>query len=448
MSARFLRCFFLVLSIQSISLWAQLTVSTLRGTATDQSGAVVVNARIRVVHQETNLTREVDTNDNGDFEILDLPRGEYRLTATRAGFKTFVADNVVLESSQVRRIDVSFEVGAASVEVTVRADAAVISTESGKISTTFEKQRFEEMPLIGDGRTPTAVLVSLPMIQNSGGVYSVQFACQPQSQIQNSEDGHTNDGQGNKVNNYHNIQEVVAVAVNNTAEFARVGYFDMTTKSGTNKLHVELDFWHQNSSLGARDFFATGKPVAKAHTIIANAAGPIRKDKTFFYVAYTAQRWPGGIFYTRNVPTNQMRAGDFSELLPGSRPVIVKDPLNNVPFPGNIMPASRFNGVSSKVQSAYLPPPDQGGPHDQARNFGYLFPYPGDVRWWDYITGRIDHKLTDKNTIHGRLSMNWSRYVRYIDYPALIRTRTRPNSHLTIEDTHVFSPELVNTARF
>jgi Carboxypeptidase regulatory-like domain len=195
--------------LASGSLWAQLTVSTLRGTATDQSGAVVVNAEIRVVHLGTNLSRTVATNENGDFELVDLPRGEYRLTATRAGFKTFVADNVVLESSQVRRIDVSFEVGAASVEVTVRADAAVIATESGKISTTFEKQRFEEMPLIGDGRTPTAVLVSLPMIQNSGGVYSVQFAGQPQSQIQTGEDGHTNDGQGNQANNYHDIQEVV-----------------------------------------------------------------------------------------------------------------------------------------------------------------------------------------------------------------------------------------------
>jgi Carboxypeptidase regulatory-like domain/TonB dependent receptor-like, beta-barrel len=434
--------------IPCASLWAQLTVSTIRGTATDQSGSVVVGAQIRVVHQATNSNREVTTNENGDFEFLDLPRGEYRLTATQPGFKTFVADNILLESSQVRRINVAFELGTTNVEVSVRADAALIATESGKISTTFEKQRFEEMPLIGDGRTPTAVLISLPMIQNAGGVYSVQFAGQPQSQIQTGEDGHTNDGQGNQANNYHDIQEVVAVAVNNTAEFARVGYFDMTSKSGTNKFHAELDFWHQNSSLNARDFFATVKPVAKAHTIIASATGPIIKDRTFFYVAYTAQRWPGGIFYTRNVPTNQMRAGDFSELLEGSRPVTVRDPLNNTAFPGNVIPTSRFNPVSLKVQNDYMPPPNQGGPHDQARNFGYNFPYPGDVRWWDYITGRVDHKFSNKNTIHGRLSMIWGRYIRYIDYPALIRTRTRPNLHTTIEDTHVFSPTLVNTARF
>src|SRR5690242_16775721 len=95
--SRFFHFSLLAFSIQSFCLWSQLTVSTLRGTATDQSGAVVVGARIRAVNLETNLSREVDTNDNGDFEIVDLPRGPYRLTASRAGFKTFVADNVVLE---------------------------------------------------------------------------------------------------------------------------------------------------------------------------------------------------------------------------------------------------------------------------------------------------------------------------------------------------------------
>src|SRR4051812_29560128 len=88
-------------------MWSQLTVSTLRGTATDQTGAVVAGAEIKVVAAATNFTRSVMTNDNGDFEILDLPRDSYRLTATRAGFRTFVAENVMLESSQVRRVDVA-----------------------------------------------------------------------------------------------------------------------------------------------------------------------------------------------------------------------------------------------------------------------------------------------------------------------------------------------------
>src|SRR5206468_8361942 len=71
--------------------------------------------------------------------------------------------------------------------------------------------------------------------------------------IQGGQDGHTNDGSTNQINNYHDIQEVVAVAVNNSAEFARVGYYDMTTKAGGNKLHVDLAYWHQNSSLRSEE---------------------------------------------------------------------------------------------------------------------------------------------------------------------------------------------------
>ena len=206
------RLFLLAGLVPAIALWSQLTVSTLRGTATDQSGAVVVGAKITAVHLDTNLTREVETNENGDFEIPDLHRGVYRLTATHPGFKNFVADNVVLESSQIRRINISFELGAVGAEVTVRADAAVITTENAKIQSEFVKERFEETPVIGDARNPIGVLSTLPLVQNAGGIYSLKFAGQPTSQIQEGIDGHTSDGVNNQVSNIHDVQEVVAVA--------------------------------------------------------------------------------------------------------------------------------------------------------------------------------------------------------------------------------------------
>src|SRR5215467_1500181 len=144
---RFCRVLLLVGITPAVVTLAQLTVSTLRGTATDPTGAVVPNARITAINQETNLTRVVVTTENGDYEILDLPRGSYRLTVTHPGFKTFVAENVVLESSQVRRVNIALELGSAGTEVTVHSDAAVIATETGKIQETFEKKRFEDLPL-------------------------------------------------------------------------------------------------------------------------------------------------------------------------------------------------------------------------------------------------------------------------------------------------------------
>ncbi len=106
-----LRCICAASLLGPAVLSAQLTVSIIRGTATDPSGAAVANAVITIVNTDTGLKRETTTNTAGDYELPDLPRGRYKLTATAAGFRGFTANDVVLESTQVRRINVPFEIG-------------------------------------------------------------------------------------------------------------------------------------------------------------------------------------------------------------------------------------------------------------------------------------------------------------------------------------------------
>src|SRR2546425_38691 len=130
---------------------AQTSFSTIRGAVKDPTGAAVSGAEMNLVHLETNLTRAAQSNESGDFEFPDLQRGTYRLTARRPGFRTFVADNIILESSQIRRIDVGLELGEVASEVTVTADAAVISTESAKITGQFTAKRVDDAPIVGDG---------------------------------------------------------------------------------------------------------------------------------------------------------------------------------------------------------------------------------------------------------------------------------------------------------
>src|SRR5437870_1194655 len=84
----------------SATLLGQSDLSTIRGTATDSAAAIIANADIKLVETETNFTRSVMTDDVGNYEIPYLRRGTYRLTASRAGFATFVADNIILESNQ------------------------------------------------------------------------------------------------------------------------------------------------------------------------------------------------------------------------------------------------------------------------------------------------------------------------------------------------------------
>src|SRR5436190_6289112 len=194
----------LILSLFSVcaTLMAQLTLSTIRGTAADPSGAVITGAEITVINLQTNEKRTVKTNENGDFEIPDLYRGSYRLSATQAGFKTFVADNVLLEGQQVRRVNVAFEVGSVGTEVTVTAGAQVLQTDTSRIQGALNTAKHFDTPWVGAEATldPSLFITTQPMISQTSGVWSSQWAGQSSSQVQEGQDGHTNDNAVNQLN--------------------------------------------------------------------------------------------------------------------------------------------------------------------------------------------------------------------------------------------------------
>jgi hypothetical protein len=429
-------------------LVAQLALSTIRGAVKDPSGSAVVGAEIRITNLRTNIQRTTATNESGDFEIPDLGSGVYRLTATSPGFGTFVADNIILESSQIRRIDVNFEVAAVASEVTVQADAAVITTDTAKLQSAFTAKRFEEAPWIGDGRNGHMVFITLPTVQSTSGIYGIQLAGLPGGQIQMAVDGVATDGAGYQGSYVHHMQEVSVVTANNTAEYPRAGFISLLTKGGTNSFHGQASYWHQSSSLAARDFFAARKPQTLFHTMQAQLSGPVRRDKTFFLFSWMGQRWPGSSFYLRDVPTNRMRQGDFSELLAAARPVTLRDPTTGNPFPGNVIPASRQNPTALRVVDKYLPAPNLGAAGALANNFGFEFPRPTDLFRVDSYNSRIDHQISPNNTIFGRVLYDTPLYVLAGNFPGLGWTRVRKNLNIMIQDTHIFSPAVVNTLRF
>src|SRR6266566_2152564 len=427
----------------------QLTLSTVRGAATDPTGAVVAKAAISLTNIETNAKREVLTGETGDFEIPDLQRGTYRLTATASGFKTFIADQIILEGSQIRRINVTLEVGGVGTEVTVVAGAAVIQTDTAKIQTDVNTSKHFDNPWVGGMATldPSLFITTAPMVSQTNGVWSSQWAGHSSTQVQEGQDGHTNDNAVNQLNDILDAQEITVVTVNNTAEFARVGYMNLVTKSGTNEFHGQAAYWNQNSALGARQFFDDSKTKVLIHTASASAAGPAIKNKLFFYASGNILYIPSKQFYLRDVPTNQMRNGDFSQLLAQKTPIVIKDPLNGQPFPNNIIPASRISAVSQAVNQTYLPAPNRGGPDSLASNYGFTFPFPQDYHLRKDFTQRIDYQISSKNRLMGRVIEDWGLYVLPTNYPAFSWTRVRFNIHTVVEDTHIFSPTLVNTAR-
>ncbi len=428
--------------------FAQTDLSTIRGTASDQSGAAVPSAKIVVTDVATNISRETVTTSDGVYEIPYLTPGTYRLTATGSGFKTFVAENLRLTSRETRRIDVVFELGAVTSEVTVSANAAVINTEGSQISSGFTRTSFQDSPM-AIGYFPQAVMLTLPGVQSQAGGWSLRMAGQPSAQISEGLDGVPSDGPVNLVQNMNDFSDLQAVGVNNSAEFSRVSNFAMTGRSGTNDLHGRVFYELMSSALNARGFFDTKKAANHWHNGGANLAGPIFKNRTFFYGAYYIERLPGGMFYNRTVPIDSFRGGDFSFLQAQATPVTIKDPLTSQPFPNNVIPASRINSTSQKIQENYYPKANQGAANLQSNNYGFLFPWPSDLYKWDSTTDRIDHKINDQNTIFGRYINRVTPYVLAGSFPNYGQwTRKRWHHSIVVSDTHVFSPTLVNTLRW
>ncbi len=436
----------------SAALLAQSDKSTIRGTVTDPTGAVVPKVEIVATEIATNtIARTVLSDENGNYEIADLKPGTYRLKADAAGFRGFVAENLLLDAAQVRRVDIVFQVGSTTETVTVTAGAAVITTESGMLSGTITAQNFKDSPHVNPYPSVYAMLTTVPGIQGSG--WQVRVSGQAPSQMSQGFDGIENDRYGGNTNNTAFYEEVQVSTANSTADNARLSSFNMTSKRGANMFHGGVFYKHFNSALNARNFFDPGKTPFIQHEWQAEASGRIWSDRTFFYASWFAHRMPLGTFKNATVPSLPMRRGDFRQFnLPSQ---VIQDPLaaanasgNRSPFPNQMIPASRFNEVSRKTQDTYLPEPNRGDPNIYTtNNFGFIHPFHYDFYQGDWPFFRVDHNITADNTLYVRFLRGRFPYILDRNLPKFTWTRLRDHRQWAISDTHVFSPTMVNTFR-
>ncbi len=217
-----------------------------------------------------------------------------------------------------------------------------------------------------------------------------------------------------------------------------------SSKSGGNNLHGAVFYYLGSSRLRARSPFSLTVPFRDDDDYGASVGGPIIKNRTFFHSMY--ERFPMRMETVLNtsVPTMRMREGDFSALLPGR---VIRDPLNGQPFADNVIPQNRLNPVSLKVQERFYPPPNSGTPGSYQSNFRDTLP----STWFKtQIETRIDHKLTNENSMFGRVMWNrggWESQSEAV--PTFPYTRgVRSTTVVTISDTHIFTPSLINEFRF
>ena len=314
--------------------------SSIEGTVTDASGAVVADVNIRAVNESTGLEFATKTSVNGYYRVPTLPAGQYRVEASKEGFDTAVQSGVILEVAKVQAVPLQLRVGQVTTKVNVTEAPPIVETSEAVISELTTAQQVLALPL--GGRNALNVIAQTPGVTGSGlvsdraGANDIFNAANAPSVTANGQRGSSNgfyiddtsvndnpDGGSAKLSpNVESIQEI-RVSVNNySAQYGRNSSIltQMTTKSGTNQIHGSLFEYHTDNKLTARNVFQntpnpiTGRiiPVSRRNEFGGSVGLPIRRDHTFVFGSYdqlkSAQAFSGT--YTVETPdfTNFMQS--------------------------------------------------------------------------------------------------------------------------------------------
>ncbi|MCC6586188.1 MAG: carboxypeptidase regulatory-like domain-containing protein [Bryobacterales bacterium] len=441
-----------VLFLWPVAASAQATFGTITGTVTDSTGSVVPKTVITVTNEGTNLTRTVATGEDGNYSIPNLNAGNYRVQAKAAGFKTSTTQGIGLEALRTVRVDIRLEVGEVGTEVTVQGTAPVIETDTASIAAVRTGKDLNDLPLnirstvsgTGDSGLYRYVFMTPTGGQGGGSRFSLGGARGSQNYFNVDGISSNSPAFGNSIGpaepSFESIQEVRFEIVNNKAEFGEVANITAITKSGTNDIHGALFWYHENSALNARPFFATTKGQNIRNNFGASVGGPIAHNKLFYFGTFEGERQRQPAIIAPNVPTLAMRAGDFS-----AAGVTLRNPFTGQPFPGNVIPSSLINQGALSWQNRFYPNPNFGLPN--STNGNYRETVPQQLRH-DQFDLRVDYAIRSNNTLYARVS--YKRSVPHVldgGLPAETtgyRIQTRMARQVAVSDTWTISPRLIN----
>jgi hypothetical protein len=435
---------------------SQTTFATITGTVVDPTGGVVANAAVEATHLETNIKTRTTSNESGNYTLAQLREGTYELRAQAPGFKEFVAQNIVLVARDIRRVDVTLQVGAVDTRVEVSAGATLIETETARIGETQDAYALKSLPL--NTRGIWAFLALAPNVLQAGAGSTIRFAGSRGNQSHWSIDGTTmSDGVdetqiGPLANYIESFQEIKIDVSNNTAEFGTIGQVTMISKSGTNELHGNVFDYYSTPWFRARNPFALVRGSGISHTPGGSVGGPVYlpkvydgRNRTFFFFSFETSRGsPVEQFLNPTVPLPAWRAGDFSGLN-----ATIYDPTTGQPFPGNRIPGNRINPVSRMIQDRFYPMPNFGDPNVfSSQNYRESKIRPRDPS--TYWTTRGDHRFSEKDAVFGRFTFQRLFNRTYEGNLPTIgrRFQQRDNRASTVSYTHTFNPNLLNEFRW
>jgi hypothetical protein len=371
-----------MLLVTSASGFAQFDSAAVSGAIRDSSGAVLPGVTVTLTNVGNGVRRDATTNDTGLYTFPNVPVGDYRVSAALQGFKTITQDGVRVSSSQNIRVDMQMEVGAVSEVITVQAATTMVDT--AVLARTVRAEQIAEAPLSGRRPTQVAQLVPGAVGGNLGNfpTATATFATGITSinggradEFMATVDGAPSirvraaGGFTMGMQNMDTVEEVQVLTTNYQAEFGRssAGQLRIVTKSGTQAFHGNA-FWNgQNDALDentwARQRAGLPKTPHEWNAYGFTVGGPIyipgrfndSRQKLFFFLGEEWIRDRSVENQTGIVPTEAMRNGDFSALLPGR---VIRNPVTGQPFPNNQIPKEMISPNGRALLNAFpLPIP-------------------------------------------------------------------------------------------
>jgi hypothetical protein len=451
---------FILLSFATAQVALSQVTGSLSGAITDPTGAAVTGVNVTVLNVNTGVSRMTETDATGHFQMLSLPVGQYELRARKGGFKEEVRTGIRLVVGQEATLDMSLHVGDVRETVAVNADASLVGVTAADISGLVGEAQVKDLPL--NGRSFDQLLTLNPGIVNftsskTGGIGASNstvgnnFAVSGNRPQQNLFLVNGIEFTGAAENNMQpggTSQELLGVDAVREFNVLRDSYGAdygkrpgaqvlIVTQSGTNQLHGSLYEFLRNSAFDSPNYFAKGSaPPFQRNQFGGSLGGPLQKDKTFLFGNYEGFRQHLHQTGVDLVPDTNARNGML--------PCKLVTPAPN-PCPGSgLVDVGVAPGVLPLLSVWPLQSPN-------APDFGGIaeaFNSPLQTIRDDFGTMRLDHVISQTDTLGG---------VYTIDDSADV-TPTSTNLYSTdveslreqvfsLEETHVFSPALLNTAR-
>ena len=448
--------------------FGQMNTADITGNVADPTGAIIPGATVTAQQVSTQQKHTAVTNEAGQYLLAQLPLGEYKLTVDAQGFKESVQEHVLLHASEHVRQDFALQLGDASQSVTVEANAGLMQVESAEIKDVIENQQVANLPLKGRDFLELAIL-SPGIVNPPGGTRGDSL--QQTGKLINvlgNRTGHNLflvDGVSVTDEYYNNLalspspdatREFNIELTDYSAEFGGKsgGVINVITKSGGNNFHGSAYEFVRNDIFDAQNYFAPPNVSApfRENQFGVAAGGPIVKNKTFFFVNYEGQRVRDSLSQLFSVPTAAERAGNLAGLTttqlhdPITKANILNNNLSNDP---NFNP----NNVSTKAALALLnlvPLPTGAGNSNNLRSVGQ------EQIGTNQYDVRLDQQIYGSDSAFARASVFdaneldpfGSSILNEALLPGFGRILKTHTVNLSIGETHIFSPEIVNEFRF